>query len=317
MSGHLKRGWLSAGALPHGENLPPPHPCTVSVPFVTPRDLRPDPCFPSYWLLGRLTSMSSALWRESRVTVRDEEEDTGLLARELHTLSGLAHPNLLLLMAFSQSLGGSLQLVYEHVQFGSLFICLHERPLPALTKLVAKVDVMLQVTDALIFLHSRGLVHCLISSHAVQLVSGRLAKLGQLEGCVRAGSQGSTACSALLPWAAPELWRRGRCSPATDVYSLSCLLWEVTTGALPWQVTEAREELPLDRRLPRYVRRLLRHGLVRRPEERDLELAEVRDMLLLTRRMEEEAKLERQVVEGPPVRVQHLSRSAIQADVAR
>ena len=87
--------------------------------------------------------------------------------------------------------------------------------------------------------------------------------------------------------------------------------------ALPWQVTEAREELPLDRRLPRYVRRLLRHGLVRRPEERDLELAEVRDMLLLTRRMEEEAELERRIVEVPPARVQHLSRSAIQADVTR
>ena len=79
----------------------------------------------------------------------------------------------------------------------------------------------------------------------------------------------------------------------------------------------ARRVLPLHSRLPRYIRRLLRHGLERRPEERDLELAEVRDMLLLTRRMEEEAELKRQVVEVPPARVQPVSRSAIQADVTR
>ena len=50
-------------------------------------------------------------------------------------------------------------------------------------------------------------------------------------------------------------------------------------------------------RLPRYIHRLLQQGLVCSLEERDLDLQEVRDMLLVTRREAEDA-----VARRPPRR---------------
>ena len=100
-----------------------------------------------------------------------------------------------------------------------------------------------------------------------------------------------------LPWAAPELVAGGgRADSRSDVYSLCCLVWEAVTCRVPWhglgaeeleQEVEKGSRLPL-RSLPRYLRRLLRQGLLWEVCERDLDLQEVTDMLLVTRRTEEE-----------------------------
>ena len=166
-------------------------------------------------------------------------------------------------------------------------------------KIVHNVD---QVTSALSFLHSCHLVHTQISSHAVMMVGGRqIAKLAQFEGVVRSGvkfrPQRRWAWDENLPWAAPELVvGGGRADSRSDVYSLCCLVWEAVTCRVPWHGLEAEEveqevekgsRLPL-RGLPRYLRRLLRQGLLWKVSERDLDLQEVTDMLLVTRRTEEE-----------------------------
>ena len=49
------------------------------------------------------------------------------------------------------------------------------------------VEILLQVTDGLMFLAGRGLVHRAVTSHAVQMVNKRVAKLGMLETTVREG----------------------------------------------------------------------------------------------------------------------------------
>ncbi len=70
-----------------------------------------------------------------------------------------------------------IQLVYEPVQLGSLYHRLHvaRQPLPD------KIGVLIQVAEALDFLHSRKLLHCSVSSHCVHLVSTHVAKLGCYE----------------------------------------------------------------------------------------------------------------------------------------
>ena len=256
-----------------------------------------------YWLVGELTSMREAVWRNVRVTVREELHGAGLLAKELQVMKNLAHPQLLLLMGFIPS-GSCFKLIFEYVELGSLYTCLHETPLLSPVRLITKVDVMLQITDALVFLHSRGLIHRQICSHVVQLVSYRTAKLGGLEWTVTKGTMCSLRAQSgwrsLVAWAPPELVEGGlqRATTQADVYSLCCVLWEVVTRCKPWgELTSAQivrqvrrgAGLPLHRSsLPRYIYRLLHQGLVWDEKERDLDLQEVRDMLLVTRREQEE-----------------------------
>ena len=70
-----------------------------------------------------------------------------------------------------------IQLVYEPVQLGSLYYRLHVARLP----IPDKMGILIQVAEALDFLHSRKLLHCRISSHSVHLVSSSVAKLGCFE----------------------------------------------------------------------------------------------------------------------------------------
>jgi len=46
---------------------------------------------------------------------------------------------------------------------------------------VSACEVLCQVADALIFLHQHNLVHCALSSHAVQLVASNCARLANFE----------------------------------------------------------------------------------------------------------------------------------------
>jgi len=46
---------------------------------------------------------------------------------------------------------------------------------------VSTCEVLCQVADALVYLHQHKLVHCALSSHAVQLVDRKRAKLANFE----------------------------------------------------------------------------------------------------------------------------------------
>ena len=82
-------------------------------------------------------------------------------------------------------------------------------------------------------------------------------------------------------------------SQESNVYSLCCLILEVCMEVVPWGDRGAMEivtmfsrgcSLRLDReKLPRLLYRLMKEGFVWALEQRDLDLEEVRDMLILTR----------------------------------
>ena len=99
---------------------------------------------------------------------------------------------------------------------------------------------MFQMTEALQFLHSHEYVHCALTSHAVQLVSMNVAKLGQLEmmvDCAHKGiaehSQAVLGCAGLeggCAWLSPEVLGGITVSKVSDVYSLCCVVYELATG---------------------------------------------------------------------------------------
>ena len=123
---------------------------TIVTPWVPPREVRLDEVSPELTLPGGRLSFRAAHWKCTRVSLKTEWGTSNLLSKELEVLSGLLHPNIHLLMATTSGPSNCLQLIFEHVTLGSFYQCLHVRPEPGLSLLLNRIDVLLQVSDALI-----------------------------------------------------------------------------------------------------------------------------------------------------------------------
>ena len=172
---------------------------------------------------------------------------------------------------------------------------------------------ILQVGEAVQFLHSLGWLHASLSSHAVQLVNPTMAKLAQLEHLTREEGELKNAKNsstphdpATLPWVAPEVLGGGRATKAGDVYSLCCILWEASTSKVPWQgvasntiLTVMPEEGPALRPtpgcLPQDLEAVLGRGLQMQLKARDLTVAELRQALARVRKGAGEEQISREV----------------------
>ena len=147
--------------------------------------------------------MVARRWNQTSVSIRRtrDNQPPDLLLEELHNLSRLRHPGkneikfskkclkvklpiifsgLILLMGVSATQHWeNVQLVYEPIYQGSLHHRLHimGKSMPLLKRL----GILAQICEALVFLHSKELLHCSVSSHAVHMVTSSFAKLGNFE----------------------------------------------------------------------------------------------------------------------------------------
>uniref|UniRef100_T1IH24 Protein kinase domain-containing protein n=1 Tax=Strigamia maritima TaxID=126957 RepID=T1IH24_STRMM len=185
-------------------------------------------------------------WNSSRVTRKRIKENCShcmmdVLMLELDHLSQLRHSNLLLLMGvcplaeFKQT-----SLVFENVEIGSLYHILHEKHMsPNHSKCQ---EILLQICDALVYLHSKLFVHCAVTSHSIHLVTASVAKLGNCGYMVQCRPDG-VGCRKTLDmihfqdlyhWLAPEIISDDKPTVASDVYGLASVLLEMLTIRLPW-----------------------------------------------------------------------------------
>ncbi|XP_077898444.1 inactive serine/threonine-protein kinase TEX14 isoform X2 [Ictidomys tridecemlineatus] len=198
---------------------------------------------------GPYMVMTNLVWNGSRVTVKELNLPThphcsrlrlaDLLIAEQEHSSKLRHPHLLQLMAvcLSQDLEKT-RLVYERITIGTLFSVLHERrsQFPVLHMEVI-VPLLLQIADALRYLHSRGFVHRSLSSYAVHIVSTGEARLTNLEYMMESQDSGIHRDLTRVPlptqlynWAAPEVILQKAATVKSDVYSFSMIIQEILTG---------------------------------------------------------------------------------------
>ena len=152
---------------------------------------------------------------------------------EARTAARLSEPGLV--AVYDQGLDGKHPfLVMELVEGGTLRELLTERgPMPP----HAVVAVLRPVLRGLAAAHRAGLVHRDVKPENVLISDGGDVKLADF-GLVRAVAQaGITSTSVILGTAAylsPEQVSTGAASPASDVYSMGVMTYELLTGATPF-----------------------------------------------------------------------------------
>ncbi|NXP81667.1 TEX14 kinase, partial [Ramphastos sulfuratus] len=251
--------------------------------------------------------MTNLMWGGSRVTVKELSFEprqncsklrlADLLIAEQEHSSKLRHPHLLQLM--SVCLSNDLEktrLVYERVNFGSLYSILHERrtEFPVL-RMETILHVLLQISDALRFLHSRGFIHRSLTSYAVQMVSSGEAKLCNLEYMIESKDGGAHSDLTRVPvpvqlyrWCSPEVILEKVVTVKSDIYSFCVVMQEALTETPPWkgfegsvikQLIISGQQLEADVRLPMPYYDITKSGLEPKQKNRSMNLQDIQYMM--------------------------------------
>ncbi|XP_063484550.1 inactive serine/threonine-protein kinase TEX14 isoform X12 [Symphalangus syndactylus] len=251
--------------------------------------------------------MTNLVWNGSRVTVKELNLPThphcsklrlaDLLIAEQEHSSKLRHPYLLQLMAvcLSQDLEKT-RLVYERVTIGTLFSVLHERrsQFPVLHMEVI-VHLLLQISDALRYLHFQGFIHRSLSSYAVHIISPGEARLTNLEYMLESKDGGVQRDLTRVPlpmqlynWAAPEVILQKAATVKSDIYSFSMIMQEILTDDIPWNGLDGSvvkkaivlgNYLEADVRLPKPYYDIVKSGIHVKQKDRTMNLQDIQYFL--------------------------------------
>ncbi|XP_053851505.1 inactive serine/threonine-protein kinase TEX14 isoform X2 [Vidua macroura] len=280
----------------------------ASLPIIGDKDVLQADDEPAFsYRVGPYMTMTNLMWGGSRVTVKElsiqpqpsswELRLADLLLAEQEHSSKLRHPHLLQLMSVCLSCDlEKTRLVYERVHFGSLYSILHERraEFPVL-QTETLVHVLLQILDALRFLHSRGFIHRSLSSFAIQIVSSGEGKLCNLEYLIQSKDSGEHSDLTRIPvpaqlfrWSSPEIILGKPGTVKSDVYSFCAVLQEALTESLPWKGVEdsavkqlilSGEQLEADVRLPLLYYDVVKSGLEPKQRNRSMKLQDIQYIL--------------------------------------
>jgi serine/threonine protein kinase len=128
---------------------------------------------------------------------------------------------------------GELYLANRFVEGTDLGAIVEQGPLPAERAL----GLVGQVADALDAAHARGLVHRDVKPGNVLVDAADHCYLSDFGLTTQLGDRGPTASglAGSLDYLAPEQIRRGEVDGRTDQYALSCVLYELLSGAPPFR----------------------------------------------------------------------------------
>jgi eukaryotic-like serine/threonine-protein kinase len=173
-------------------------------------------------------------------TVSETREARELFEREARFASAMQHPNITAVVDYGEDAAVGVFMVMELVEGEALHkILFREKQL----SLRYACDIVIQLADALHYIHQQGVVHCDIKTenilvHAVEEPGKRRRVVAKLLdfGLARplAPDKRISGLSGTPHYVAPERIRGQPATPASDVYSLGVLLYELLTGRVPW-----------------------------------------------------------------------------------
>jgi len=254
----------------------------------------------------------SALGREVALKVLDpllmrDEAFVARFQREARAAASLEHPHIVPIYDVGAS-DERLFIAMRLVRGGSLAGVLATRGrLPWEEAL----PILQQVSDALSYAHAEGVVHrdlkpdnILLDERSGAMLSdfgfARLLGTTSLTQSISGGIVGTPA------YMAPEIWEDTEATPATDVYALGCVVYEMLTGkalfsgSTPMAVMRAHDqgahlpaEWPVD--IPQALGEVLSKAIARRPAER---YASARDFLAALEGLQTAALAEQRAAEA-------------------
>lgn len=250
--------------------------------------------------------------------VAETEEARELFYREARFASAMSHPGITTVVDFGEDEKVGMYMVMELVEGEPLNRILFREKRLSIRK---ACEIVLQVAEALHYIHRQHVVHCDIKTENILISEEEhdgkrtkmVAKLLDF-GLARSltASRASTSLSGTPHYVAPERIRGEPASPQSDVYGVGILLYELITGAVPWdgpvqkilsghldEIARPPSQL-VEGGIDPALERMIYHALAKRPAERHkdmaafiYELRTVMDMLGFGRRAKQ----------GPPKRV--------------
>jgi serine/threonine-protein kinase len=164
----------------------------------------------------------------------DDSEYVERFRREARAVAKLSHPHIVTVIDRGEA-DGQQYIVFEYVD-GENLKQLIERTGPLPTR--QAIELTLEIADALAFAHEHGLVHRDVKPQNVLITPDGEAKVTDF-GIARSldVEQGVTQTGTVLGtsnYLSPEQASGHTTTPATDVYSLGVVLYEVLTGEVPF-----------------------------------------------------------------------------------
>jgi serine/threonine protein kinase len=221
-----------------------------------------------------------------RTQLSDDEQARKDFFREARLASGMSHPGIVSIVDFGQDPELGVYMVMELVEGVSLKHALAER---GRFQLRPACDIILQIADAIQYVHQKGVVHCDLKSENVLVATawetGRRSQRVKLLDFGLARPSTSTTQSVTVAgtpsYIAPERIRGARPAPSMDIYGLGIMFYELLTGAPPFtgtldevlrnhlQETPVAPSVILGKdALDQRIEDVLMRSLAKRPEDR-------------------------------------------------
>src|SRR5512145_2263132 len=174
-------------------------------------------------------------------TYSDDKALQDRFKQEARAAANLSHPNIVTVHDFGFD-NGQLFIVMEHIPGRDMKTILRTRGRYSVEE---AIPLMVQACAGIGYAHRAGLVHCDIKPHNMIVTPDSRLKVTDF-GIARALSTIMPDERADVVWGSPQYFSPEQAvgeapSPASDVYSLGIVLYEVLTGALPFTAPTSEE----------------------------------------------------------------------------
>jgi serine/threonine-protein kinase len=161
--------------------------------------------------------------------------------QEAKAAGNLSHPNIVTVHDFGLD-GDRLFIIMEYVPGTNLKAIVKERNYLPLNE---AIDLIIQASAGIGYAHRAGLVHCDVKPHNMLVTPDGRLKVTDF-GIARALSSINPEERSAVVWGSPQYLSPEQASgeppsPASDVYSLGVVLYEMVTGKLPFYSNDPNE----------------------------------------------------------------------------